>query len=42
MKELKHPNVISSLENFTEDGICYLVMEYAELGDLYEYAIDRS
>ncbi len=42
MSELNHPNIINCLEHFTEKGICYLVMEYAEFGDLYQYAIDKT
>src|SRR5689334_14389006 len=33
---LKHPNIISYNESFVENGNLYIVMDYADGGDLYK------
>jgi len=34
MKEVNHPNIIKLHETFYEEGMLYMVMEFADDGDL--------
>lgn len=36
LSQLKHPNIISYRDSFLENGNLYIVMDYADGGDLYK------
>ena len=42
LKVLKHPNISQLYEIFENEKELYLVMEYAEGGQLYNYIIDNG
>jgi NIMA (never in mitosis gene a)-related kinase len=37
LSKLKHPNIVAYKESFVENGNLYIVMDYADGGDLYKY-----
>ena len=37
MKIIKHPNIVSLVEDFENEKYIYLVMEYYKGGDLFSY-----
>ena len=37
MKIIKHPNIVSLIEDFENEKYIYLVMEYYKGGDLFSY-----
>jgi len=39
MKSLDHPNIVRFFENFEDENILYMVMEYCAGGNLLEYII---
>ena len=41
MKLIKHPNIVSLIEDFEDENYIYLVMEYYKGGDLFSY-IDEN
>ena len=42
LKDLPHPNVIKYYSSFQERGSLYIVMEYAEGGDLHRVSISLT
>ncbi|XP_046853353.1 serine/threonine-protein kinase Nek1-like isoform X2 [Xenia sp. Carnegie-2017] len=36
LSEMKHPNIVSYMDSFEENGNLYIVMDYCEGGDLYK------
>ena len=42
ISQLDHPNIIKKIDDWNEDDTSYLVMEYAELGNLKEYIYSRN
>ena len=42
MKIIKHPNIVSLVEDFENEKYIYLVMEYYKGGDLFSYIYNRD
>ncbi|KAK8841140.1 hypothetical protein M9Y10_027340 [Tritrichomonas musculus] len=42
LSKLKNPNIVKFVESFIEKGKLYIVMEYAEGGDLWTYVQNRK
>ncbi|MFC1959925.1 protein kinase [Chloroflexota bacterium] len=42
LRRLNHPNIVNMLDNITEDGKHYLVMEYVAGGSLRDLLIDQA
>ena len=42
MKLIKHPNIVSLIEDFEDENYIYLVMEYYKGGDLFSYIYENE
>ena len=42
LKLLKHPNIVQLYEIFEDEQRLYLIMEYAENGELFDYIVSKG